>query len=192
MKKMLAAAAVALAAVSVTAQDYAPSPDLEALHVPYDALLDLHVRDGLVYYRALQGDRARLRSYIASLNSPSVVSGYAQWSSDQKKAFWLNAYNALVLQTVVDRLSHTGNGQGISGEQHQADSRRVRTNTARDRGEAGDAGSDRNRRAGGARRPARVPRARAGGCRQRTPSQRGIQHESGREAARADRKHSLP
>jgi hypothetical protein len=103
MKKMLATVAVALAAVSVAAQNYAPSPDLEALHVPYDALLDLHVRDGLVYYRALQGDRAKLSRYIASLNSPSIASGYAQWSSDQKKALWLNAYNALVLQTVVDR-----------------------------------------------------------------------------------------
>ena len=110
MKKILAAAAVALTAVSVTAQNYAPSPDLEALHVPYDALLDLHVRDGLVYYRALQGDRARLSRYIASLNSPSVVSGYAQWSNDQKKAFWLNAYNALVLQTVVDRYPDSWNG----------------------------------------------------------------------------------
>ena len=101
MTKSLAAAVI-LATVSVAAQDYKPSPDLEALHVPFDALLDLHVRDGLVYYRALQGDRGRLRSYIAGLNSPSVVSGYEKWSGDQKKAFWLNAYNALVMQTVVD------------------------------------------------------------------------------------------
>jgi hypothetical protein len=102
MKNILASAAVILATVIVTAQDYHPSPDLEALHVPFDALLDLHVRDGLVYYRALQGDRGRLRSYIAALNSPSVVSGYEKWSGDQKKALWLNAYNALVMQTVID------------------------------------------------------------------------------------------
>jgi hypothetical protein len=101
MTKSLAAAVI-LATVSVAAQDYKPSPDLDALHVPFDALLDLHVRDGLVYYRALQGDRGRLRSYLAALNSPSVVSGYEKWSGDQKKAFWLNAYNALVMQTVVD------------------------------------------------------------------------------------------
>jgi hypothetical protein len=103
MKQIFAAAAVILATVSPTAQNYSPSPDLEALHVPFDALLELHVRDGLVYYRALQADRGRLRSYIASLNSPLVVSGYEKWSGDQKKAFWLNAYNALVMQTVVDR-----------------------------------------------------------------------------------------
>ena len=102
MKKILVATAVVVATVCIRAQNYAPSPDLEALHVPYDALLDLHVRDGLVYYRALQGDRAKLSRYIASLNTPSVVSAYPQWSNDQKKAFWLNAYNALVLQTVVD------------------------------------------------------------------------------------------
>jgi len=102
MKKILAAAAVILATVSATAQNYAPSPDLEDLHVPFDALLDLHVRDGLVYYRALQADRGRLSRYIATLNSPSIVSGYEKWSGDQKKAFWLNAYNALVMQTVVN------------------------------------------------------------------------------------------
>ena len=93
------------------AQNYQPSPDLEALHVPFDALLDLHVRDGLVYYRALQADRGRLSRYIASLNAPAVVSGYATWSDDQKKAFWINAYNALVLQTVVDHYPIRGTAQ---------------------------------------------------------------------------------
>jgi len=49
--------------------------------------------------RAARSDRGRLDRYIASLNAPSVVSGYPKWSDDQKKALWLNAYNALVLQT---------------------------------------------------------------------------------------------
>ncbi|MEO5740965.1 MAG: DUF547 domain-containing protein [Vicinamibacterales bacterium] len=102
MKSIFAVALVVFATVSIAAQNYEPSPDLEALHVPFDALLDAHVRDGLVYYRALQGDRARLNRYIASLNAPSVVSGYATWSGDQKKALWLNAYNALVMQTVIN------------------------------------------------------------------------------------------
>ena len=102
MKKILAASVVVLATAVLSAQNYQPSPDLEALHVPFDALLDLHVRDGLVYYRALQGDRARLNRYIASLNAPAVASGYQGWNDDEKKAFWLNAYNALVMQTVVN------------------------------------------------------------------------------------------
>jgi len=99
---VLAAIVLAMTFVQLRAQDYKPSPELEALHVPFDALLDLHVRDGLVYYRALQGDRDRLNRYIASLNTAAITSEYAQWSAEQKKALWINAYNALVLQTVVN------------------------------------------------------------------------------------------
>jgi hypothetical protein len=101
MKKILAAALV-FATVGVAGQNYEPSPDLEALHVPLDRLLEAHVRDGLVYYKALQADRGALSRYLASLSSPAVLSGYPKWSDDQKKAFWLNAYNAIVMQTVIN------------------------------------------------------------------------------------------
>lgn len=101
MRSITIAVVVVLAAVAVRGQNYQPSPDLEALHVPFDALLDLHVRDGLVYYRALQQDRARLNRYTAALNAPSVASALATWDRDRQKAFWINAYNAFVLQTVV-------------------------------------------------------------------------------------------
>ena len=101
--RVFAAVMLVTAVVNLDAQqDYKPSAELETLHVPFDALLDPHVRDGLVYYRALQEDRSRLNRYIASLNAPAIASGYANWPADQKKAFWLNAYNALVLQTVVN------------------------------------------------------------------------------------------
>lgn len=112
MKKILAAAAVLMAGAVATAQNYQPSPDLDPLHAPFDALLDMHVRDGLVYYRALQADRGRLNRYIASLNAPNIVSAQSQWSSDQKKAFWLNAYNALVMQTVVNHYPIRGTAKG--------------------------------------------------------------------------------
>jgi hypothetical protein len=92
---------IIFATLAPQAQNYQPSPDLEALHVPFDAVLDLHVRDGLVYYNALQADRGRLSRYITSLNSPDVVSAYTSWDKDRQKAFWINAYNAFVLQTVV-------------------------------------------------------------------------------------------
>ena len=102
ISRLIAAIALFAGMTHLHAQNYQPSPDLEALHVPFDTLLDLHVRDGLVYYRALQQDRARLGRYVGSLNSASIAAALPQWSDDQKKAFWLNAYNALVLQTVVD------------------------------------------------------------------------------------------
>jgi hypothetical protein len=102
MKHICAAAALLMTTTVMTAQNYQPSPDLDSLHVPFDALLDLHVRDGLVYYRALQADRGRLNRYIESLNTPAIASAHANWSNDQKKAFWLNAYNALVMRTVIN------------------------------------------------------------------------------------------
>lgn len=79
------------------AQGGAPS---EALHRPLDQILDVNVRDGLVYYRALRSERGRLDRYIASLNMPAAaVDG---WSREHRMAFWLNAYNAIVLQTVIN------------------------------------------------------------------------------------------
>jgi hypothetical protein len=73
---------------------------LDAFHRPLDQILDINVRDGLVYYRALRSDRGRLDRYVASLN---VAAGtYEGWSREDRMAFWVNAYNAIVLQTVID------------------------------------------------------------------------------------------
>jgi hypothetical protein len=83
--------------LSSIAQNAAP---VDALHRPFDQTLDLQVRDGLVYYRALRAERGRLDRYAASLDIPETT--YAGWSREQKIAFWLNAYNAFVLQTVLD------------------------------------------------------------------------------------------
>jgi len=76
------------------------APPVDPLHAPLDEILDTYVRDGLVYYRALQGDRARLDRYVASLDVPAATC--ASWPRERQAAFWLNAYNAIVLRTVVD------------------------------------------------------------------------------------------
>jgi hypothetical protein len=73
---------------------------VEAIHRPLDQILDLYVRDGLVYYKALQSERMRLDRYASSLNVPPAT--YASWSREQQMAFWLNAYNVFTLQTVID------------------------------------------------------------------------------------------
>src|SRR4051812_19490365 len=91
--------APALAAGGIAAaQGSAPS---DALHRPLDQILDVNVRDGLVYYRALRGERGRLDRYAASLNVPAAT--YDAWGREHKMAFWVNAYNAFVLQTIIDR-----------------------------------------------------------------------------------------
>ncbi len=64
----------------------------------FDAILDVYVRDGLVYYRALKSDRAKLDRYLNSLAEESVGS----LGREAQMAFWINAYNALVLRTVID------------------------------------------------------------------------------------------
>ena len=105
---VLLAVVVAIPAARVdTAAQSAPAT--EALHRPLDQILDLNVRDGLVYYRALRSDRARLDKYIASLNVGSDV--YERWSPEQKMAFWVNSYNAFVLQTVIDHYPIRGSSK---------------------------------------------------------------------------------
>ena len=69
-------------------------------HQPFDEILDLYVRDGNVYYRALKQERARFDRYVESLAISSAT--YASWSRDEQTAYWINAYNALVLRTVID------------------------------------------------------------------------------------------
>ena len=64
----------------------------------YDEILDTYVRDGLVYYRALKLERAKFDAYVGTLAGASIESA----PRDEQLAFWLNAYNAIVLQTVID------------------------------------------------------------------------------------------
>jgi hypothetical protein len=77
----------ALATTTVGAQeDAAHGPRLNA----FDEILDLYVRDGFVYYRALKLERARLDRVVDQLaGQVTAVS-----SRDEQLAFWLNAYNA--------------------------------------------------------------------------------------------------
>jgi hypothetical protein len=77
---------------------------------PLDQILGVYVRDGLVYYRALASDRRGLDRYVAALDeAPATVAG---WSRDRQVAFWLNAYNALVLRTVIDAYPIRGKAAG--------------------------------------------------------------------------------
>jgi Protein of unknown function, DUF547 len=85
---------------SVRAQPPA-SPATDSFHRALDQILDLNVRDGFVYYRALQSGRGALDRYVASLNVPAA--SYEAWPREAKMAFWVNAYNAFVLQTVISR-----------------------------------------------------------------------------------------
>ena len=98
--------ALTLASIApITAQDV-PS-DVHPLHRPFDQMLDVYVRDGFVYYNALRTERSRLDAYVAALNSATAVA-LAKGSIGEQKALWINAYNALVLRTVIDNFPIRG------------------------------------------------------------------------------------
>jgi hypothetical protein len=94
---------IACAALVTTtrAQQFTPAAGSDPLHRPLDQILDTNVRDGFVYYRALAGSRGALDRYLASLNVATAT--YDGWTREAKMAFWVNAYNAFVLQTVIGR-----------------------------------------------------------------------------------------
>jgi uncharacterized protein DUF547 len=88
---------------------FAEQGGADALHRAFDQLLDVNVRDGLVYYRAVRASRATLDRYAASLNVPATT--YQSWSREQQMAFWVNAYNAFVLLTVIDHYPINGSSK---------------------------------------------------------------------------------
>jgi len=105
--------ACVLSAALTAAQQFTPAPGAAPLHVPFDQILDVNVRDGLVYYRALKSDRGRLDRYLASLSvTPAAYQG---WSKKQQMAFWVNAYNAFVLVTVINHYPLHGTIKQIPG-----------------------------------------------------------------------------
>ena len=89
-------------ALNDTAAQSSPTPaDVDALHRPFDEILDIYVRDGLVYYFALKQERAKFDRYVQALGDvpADTLKG---WAPDRQLAYWINAYNAFVLRSVID------------------------------------------------------------------------------------------
>jgi hypothetical protein len=102
MCKPLRSLVVALLACCIVAAPRAQEPagGVKA----FDQLLDLYVRGGDVYYRAMKSDRGKLDGFVNGLASEQVD----KLPRDEQLAFWLNAYDALVLRTVVDHYPISG------------------------------------------------------------------------------------
>jgi hypothetical protein len=93
--------ALALAVAVATAQEPAAPPPVDPIHKTFDEILDIYVRDGLVYYNALKIERAKFDRYVAAVSA--VPAGeVGGWSRERQLAYWINAYNAFVLRTVID------------------------------------------------------------------------------------------
>ena len=100
MKAVVVSLIAALAVTASAAQDPVPVV-VDPIHRPFDQILDIYVRDGLVYYRALKSERGSFDRYVQALadTSAETVNG---WPPQRQLAFWINAYNAFVLRTVID------------------------------------------------------------------------------------------
>jgi hypothetical protein len=95
MRILIAFASIALL---VTASPLGAGQSDAGRRERYEQLLDDYVRDGFVYYRALKAERSKLDAFVESLAGASIDSA----SRNDQVAFWLNAYNAIVLRTVID------------------------------------------------------------------------------------------
>ena len=70
-------------------------------YAAYAAVLRDFVRPPRVDYAAMQRGRAPLDAAVAAFAAPSDAAA-AAWTREQRLAFWINAYNAFTLRTIVD------------------------------------------------------------------------------------------
>jgi len=100
--KVVATCLVLLLGIGTIRAQHPEPPIVDPLHRPFDEILDIYVRDGLVYYRALKSERGRFDRYLQSLTDTGAdtVKG---WTRERQLAFWINTYNAFVLRAVIDR-----------------------------------------------------------------------------------------
>lgn len=68
------------------------------LHKPWDDLLQRHVRDGRVDYKAIKADPEQLETYLKTLGAANP-SGFSR--ADQL-AYWINSYNAFTVKLILD------------------------------------------------------------------------------------------
>lgn len=83
--------------IPVTAQETSPF-DYE----PYESVLSQFVNErGFVDYDALDANAQQLNLFIDTLGKLSRPA-FEIWDDEEKKAFWINAYNAITLKKIID------------------------------------------------------------------------------------------
>lgn len=63
--------------------------------------LSKYLENGNVHYKSWKEDPAGLDQFLQSL-ADLPKQEYERFSTEQKKAFWLNAYNAITIKVVLD------------------------------------------------------------------------------------------
>lgn len=87
--------------VSVVSRDEVPE-EVPFTYEAYDALLRDYVDErGLVDYPSLQAKRSDLDGFIRSMATLSRKA-FEAWTEAERLAFWINAYNAITLERIID------------------------------------------------------------------------------------------
>ncbi len=78
-------------------------PDIQTKppdHAIYDRLLQKYVSNaGKVDYRGLKSETGKLDDYLGILKNAEISKA---WTSNDKLAFWINAYNAFTIKLILD------------------------------------------------------------------------------------------
>lgn len=96
-----ALASLCVAAGSASAQSYNPAT--------FDTVLADFVQDGRVDYTALKAGRETLDRFLAQVAGVSAEQ-FGAWPETERIAYLINAYNAYVLETVIDHYPIEGSG----------------------------------------------------------------------------------
>lgn len=76
--------------------------EIPTFYADYAQVLQQHVdAEGMVDYESLKANRAPLDRFAEQL-ADLEPDAYQDWTRDQKIAFWINAYNALTLEVIID------------------------------------------------------------------------------------------
>lgn len=70
-------------------------------HAAFQAVLDKHVKDGLVNYKAIKAAPEGLKTYLQS-TAKVTKEEFQKWSETQQVAFLINLYNAETIELVID------------------------------------------------------------------------------------------
>jgi hypothetical protein len=100
MKVSFLMACIIAAGLIRSASSTAATPSFD--YSGYAVVLKTYVNsEGMVHYKALKGERQELDSFITSLGRLEA-SQFNGWSEKEKIAFWINAYNAITLQSIIN------------------------------------------------------------------------------------------
>jgi len=93
VKRLVSALVFSFALATPASPSGVPDP------APFDAVLEKRARSGGFDYAGTDGqDRKRLSAYLSNLGDAQS----ARMTADEKKAFYINAYNAIAIETLLE------------------------------------------------------------------------------------------